>query len=85
MSFLFKNSHRNVWRESRLQRSNAPTYTLNNNYLLIYQYIMFFKFCWNVCFLLEHVGIINHHSPCLVGTLKVFHGLLERSKNTDYN
>jgi hypothetical protein len=45
---------------------------------------MFVSVCWNVIFVLEHVGTINSIFRCCVGTKKVFHKMLERSNKQSY-
>lgn len=77
MSFLFKNSHSNSYRESCAQQSNVPTNRLINYYYSIFQYIMFYVSCWNVVFALERVGASISCFMYSVGTKKRPNGLLE--------
>lgn len=83
MSFLFKNSLRNSYRESCAQQPNVPTNTHINYYYSIFQYIMFCVSCWNVVFVLEHIGTLVSYFLGSVGIKKRPNNLLEgTNKNT---
>lgn len=77
MNFLFKNSHGYSYRESCAQQPNVPTNIPINYYYSIFQYIMFYVFCWNVVFLLELVGSSISYFLGSVGTKKRTNNLLE--------
>ncbi len=79
MSFLFKNSLGNSYRENWFQRSNVPTNIHIKIYYSLIQSFMFCVFCWNVVFLLEPVGTTMMDFSCSVGTKKRSNGLFESS------